>query len=125
MLEAATEAAPTVDAQLNEMKALQAKVDWLMQIVLVRDPHAPVGVSFKVSVQDIRSETEIMSLYTPAVPPPHGWGGYVAVNGGPGFIPAAPAPPTVPEVGTTLGIQIMNQLATEALNEGSTNERNN
>jgi hypothetical protein len=110
---AATRAAPAVDAQLNEMTALQNNADWLMEVVLIRDANAPLGFSFKVSVEDIHNETEIMDLFTQATPSAHGRSGYVAVNGGAGFIPASPPPVTVPEVGSTLGVQIMGQLAAQ------------
>jgi hypothetical protein len=106
---AAGEKAP-IDDQLNEMKALQQQADWLMQIVLVRDAHAPLGFSYRIAVEDIKSQALITELFTPAAPPPHAPGPYVAVNGGAGFVRAAPPPLTVREVGFTLALQIMNQL---------------
>ena len=99
-----------IDDQLNEMKALQHQADWLMQVVLVRDQRAPLGFSYRVSVEDVGSQALITELFTPAAPPPRAPGPYVAVNGGAGFVRDPPPPITIREVGFTLGLQIMNQL---------------
>jgi hypothetical protein len=107
---AAAEAGGNVDPQINEIKALQSKADWLMEITLVPDANAPLGQGFRIAVKDVSSGMLITELYTPAIPPPRGPGGYMAVNGGNGFVEAPRAPITVREVGYTLGIETMGQL---------------
>jgi hypothetical protein len=108
---ASTEAGASQDAQLNEIKGLQNKADWLMEITLVPDTHAPLGQAFRIAVKELKSGALVTELYTPAVPPPHGARGYVAVNGGNGFERAPEAPITVREVGYTLGLETMGQLS--------------
>jgi hypothetical protein len=106
---AAAQAAPGVDAQLNEMQGLKNQADWIMQIVPVRDRNAPLGHSFRVTVEDIKSSTLITELLTSGSPP-HGSPGFVAVNGGAGFVRAPETPASASEVGSALGLEVMTQL---------------
>jgi hypothetical protein len=107
---AAVQSAPGADAQLNEMQALKNQADWIMQVVLVRDRNAPIGHSFRVTVEDIKSSTLLTELLTSASPPPHGSPGFAAVNGGAGFVRAPQTPASASEVGSALGVEVMAQL---------------
>jgi hypothetical protein len=108
---ASADSAANADPQVNEIKGLQSKADWLMEVVLVPDANAPLGQAFKIAIKDVNSGTLITEIYTPAIPPARGLGGYVAVNGGNGFERAPEAPITIRAVGYTLGVETMGQLA--------------
>lgn len=51
-----------------ETKAVLAKADLLMEVLIAKDPDAPLGWGFKVSVKNLNSGEEVTSLYTEAYP---------------------------------------------------------
>lgn len=106
----ASNAATGTDAQANEMRGLQGRAGWLLEVLLVPDQRAPLGHGFKVSVKDIAQGTLITEIYTLALPPVRNTGGMVPVNGV-GFMRAPPAAPSVGDVGHTLGVELLARLS--------------
>lgn len=107
----AAQSASAVDAQFNETRALLGKARYLLEVLLVRDAQAPLGVGFQISVKDVASAAIVFSEYTSARPPARAPGPWVAVNGGPGFERSAPAAVTTEEVGRALALAVMSGLA--------------
>jgi hypothetical protein len=71
-----------VDGKLIEADAV-LKAEMLLQIVMVQDASSPLGAGFKIAVTDVKTGTEVASLYTlatPQVAPPPGR--YIATDNG-------------------------------------------
>ncbi|MEY4762800.1 MAG: hypothetical protein RLZZ200_2656 [Pseudomonadota bacterium] len=100
-----------MDLQQAEMRALKDKAEWLLEVMPVRDGKAALGYAFRVSLRDIRDESLVTELYTPALPPVKQSTIWVGTTGGSGFQKAPPPPPTTREVGYTLAIEVMGQIA--------------
>ena len=102
---------PGIDLQRNEIAALQGKARLLMQVLLVQDAQSPLGYGFRVSILDVASAATLAEFYSSALPAPAAHPGYVAINGGDGFAPAAVGPPAVGDIGHALAIETMARLA--------------
>lgn len=97
------------DSQLTETKGLIGKADWLMEIVLVHDADAPLKYGFKVSVKSLKKSQVLAEFYTQALPQPQGKQPYVATSNG--FERAPARQPGVHDIGYSLGLEVMRQLA--------------
>ena len=107
----ALQASGAVDTQSNETRGLQGKARYLMEVLLVHDAEAPLGVGFQVTVKDVASAAILFSDYTVARPPPKGVGQWVAVDGGQGFERAGAPPVTIRDVGRVLALDVMSRLS--------------
>ena len=107
----ALQASGAVDTQSNETRGLQGKARYLMEVLLVHDAEAPLGVGFQVTVKDVASAAILFSDYTVARPPAKGGGQWVAANGGEGFARTAPAAATIRDVGRALALDVMSRLS--------------
>jgi hypothetical protein len=91
-----------------EARGLIGKADLVIEVLQTADPQAQDGISFRVTVRDVRAEELLASFSTNGRPPPVRTG-YVA--GADGFVRAAP-PPVVPaDIGNELANQTMLALA--------------
>lgn len=87
------------DSKFIETQALLATSEMVIEVLLVRDPQAPLGIGFRSSVLDIKASAEILSAYSLGLPiQTRNKGRYVATNRG--FEWASPAL-TVSDVGRT------------------------
>jgi hypothetical protein len=57
-----------IDPKLIEADAVSGHSEWLLEILMVPDVQTPIGVAFKVTVTDVKSGTELLSIYTAARP---------------------------------------------------------
>lgn len=108
---AAVQASGAVDTQSNETRGLQGKARYLMEILLVHDAQAPLGVGFQVTLKDVASATILFSDYTVARPPARGPGRWVASNDGQGFERDAALPVTIRDVGRVLALDVMSRMS--------------
>lgn len=101
------------DAQAVEMSALVGHADLFLEVLLTRDPNAPLGWGFRSNLKEIKSGRVLGSQYLSAMPelPPTAkptWqvrpGGYEQVAG-----PVARV--TVQDIGDTLALDTMQELA--------------
>jgi hypothetical protein len=98
------------DPKLIETDAIIGKADFLLEILMVPDRGAPLGVGFKVTVTNVKSGAEVVSLYTDAIPqmqqqPSH----YVITESG--FEKRQPrAQASVADVGVALARQAMQSM---------------
>lgn len=101
------------DAQPVEMSALVGYADLFLEVLLTRDPAAPLGWGFRSNLKEIKSGRVLGSQYLSAMPelPPAAkptWqvrpGGYEQVAG-----PVARV--TVQDIGDTLALDTMQELA--------------
>lgn len=92
-----------------ETKALLGKADLLMEVLMVRDPDAPLGWGFKVSLLDLNSGEEKSSLYSQARPilTAPAKSEYKATNTGFQKI-TYQTQATVDDIGVALAVDVMN-----------------
>lgn len=57
-----------IDPKLIEADAVSGHSDLLLEILMIPDVQTPLGVGFKVTVTDVKTGTERMSIYTAARP---------------------------------------------------------
>ena len=69
-----------IDPKLIETDAVRAKADLLLEVVMVPDQSAPLGAGFKITMTDIKSGAEILSIYTAARPELPQMPGYYVVT---------------------------------------------
>ena len=113
MLRGAASAAPDSDTQASEMHGLTAKARWLLEVTLVPDSQALFGIGFNVKLKDIASAALIVDFYTQALPPrgPVQPARFVAAPGGYWRERPAEQTFTIEDVGQTLAVETMRQVA--------------
>jgi hypothetical protein len=109
---AAGTSAPTSMPSI-EMSALAGKADLLLEVLLTRDPSAPLGWGFRCNLKEVRSGRVLGSQYLSAMPelPPRGEPGFRAGPKGYERVEAEPVKLPIRAVGETLAAQAMSELA--------------
>jgi hypothetical protein len=99
-----------IDPKLIEADAVLAKADLLLEVVMVPDQSTPLGAGFKVTMTDIKSGAEVLSIYTAARPELPQMPSYYVVTDS-GFEKRQPqVHATVVDVGIALARQVMRSL---------------
>ena len=99
-----------IDPKLIEADAVLAKADLLLEVVMVPDQSTPFGAGFKVTVTDIKSGAEVLSIYTAARPELPKWPSHYVVTDS-GFEKRQPhIQAGVADVGIALARQVMRSL---------------
>jgi hypothetical protein len=99
-----------IDPKLIEADAVTGRSDWLLEILLVCDQRAPLGVGFKVSITDVKSGSELLSMYTAARPQLVTLPSYYVATGS-GFELRHPTrQPSVSDIGVSLAREIMESV---------------
>lgn len=98
-----------IDPKLIEADAVSDHSDWLLEILMVPDVQTSLGIGFKVTVTDVNSGTELLSIYTarPQLETPPSY--YVATASG--FELRHPQrQPSADDVGGSLAREIMESM---------------
>lgn len=101
------------DPRLVEADALQKHVDLLLEMQMVPDDAAPLGIGFRVHALDIATGRSMMVLYSRALPPTRRISdeAWVATDRGFERRSAQYAQNTVEDVGRALAAEVMQRLS--------------
>jgi hypothetical protein len=100
----------SIDSQLVEMKGLEDKARFLVEVMVVPDASSPLGCGFQVNIKDIMSNEHLAEFYTLATPPSQGPGKFTAVPGK-GFERTQQSKPSVQDYGRQLGTEFLEKFA--------------
>jgi hypothetical protein len=108
-----------VDPKLIETDAVVAKADLLLEIVMVPDQSTPLGAGFKVTMTDVKSGAELLSIYTVARPElPQLPSRYVVTDSG--FEKRQPhVQATVMDVGVALARDVLSSVGARLARNGT------
>lgn len=95
------------NVQALEMEAMSQFADWVVEILMTPDSRAPDGVSFRLTVRDLRSARVIGNVMTDGRPPV---GRQRLVAGPGGFVRERPSEPGPSQVASQLAIEVMNSV---------------
>ena len=97
------------NVQEVEAQALMEKANLILEVLQTEDPAAPMGLSFRIDVKDLRSGNVLANIISTGRPMPRAHGGFVATNRG--FRRPGPAPVTLETLGQQLAVETMAALA--------------
>jgi hypothetical protein len=98
----------TPNSRLVEMSALSGSAHVLCEVLLTPDDRSPAGTGFRVACSSLKDGTQVVSLYTLALPPASPGPGFRI--GERGWERAASRPPTPSQVGTQLALDMMEEM---------------